>query len=460
MPLSIVVLAAGHGVRMRSDLPKVLHPLGGRPFITRVVETASQLSPAQLIVVHGQHHSRIKQALIAFPEVLWADQPVALGTGDAVRQALPLVGAGNRVLILLGDVPLIRSETLLRFLKDTPAEAVGLLTTQVADPTGFGRILRDAQGQILRIVEEKDATPAERRITEINTGIFLVPESRLHQWLPQITRHHPQGEVYFTAIVPMALAAGVTVTVTHPESAMEVCGVNDRCQLAQLERAYQYQQALHWLAEGVSIADPHRFDVRGEITLTQGASIDVDVILEGTVSVGANTSIGAFCYIKNCDIGENVQILPHSYLEGAVIGAGCRVGPFARIRPHTTLAADVRIGNFVEVKESTLGAHARVNHLSYIGNTQMGASVNVGAGTVVCNYDGVHKHETTIEPGAFIGSGSLLVAPVTVGHDATLGAGTVLTHDAPPEKLTLRRAPQRTVEGWKRPQRPEEEKEL
>lgn len=454
MPLSIIVLAAGHGTRMRSSVPKILHLLAGRPLISRVVDTARSLAPAQLIIVHGQQR-HLLDSVLNDPLLLWVAQPTPLGTGDAVRCALPQLSLENRVLVLLGDVPLITTETLQRFLEATPLDAVGLMTVVTPDPTGLGRILRDDAHQVVGIVEEKDASAAERAITEINTGFFIIPVPLLQQWLPQLTQNNAQGEFYLTAIVPLAIQAGVPVVVSHPIDKIEIQGVNDKCQLAYLERSYQRREAEFWLRRGVSIMDPYRFDVRGTVSLMSDVTVDLNVIFEGVVTVGARSRIGANCILKDCTIAEDVEILPFSHIDGANIGHACRIGPFARIRPKTILAADVRIGNFVEIKESTLAEYARVNHLSYIGNTTMGDHVNIGAGTIVCNYDGVNKHQTMIESGVFVGCGSQLVAPVCLEKNSTIGAGTVLTHTAPADKLTLRRAPQKTIANWKRPQRTE-----
>ncbi|MCX8086795.1 MAG: bifunctional UDP-N-acetylglucosamine diphosphorylase/glucosamine-1-phosphate N-acetyltransferase GlmU [Rhodocyclaceae bacterium] len=434
--LEVVILAAGKGTRMRSDLPKVLHPLAGKPLLAHVIETARALLPSQICIVYGHGGEAVREALDA-PDLVWVRQEPQLGTGHAVMQALPLlkVGAGGSasVLVLYGDVPLIRPATLQRLIEAGGEGKLALLTAQLDDPHGYGRIVRVA-GKVTRIVEEKDADDAERMIREINTGILVAPHAALARWLPRLSNHNAQGEYYLTDIVALAVAEGTEVVTAQPAANWEIEGVNSKNQLARLERILQRNLAESLMAQGVTLADPDRIDIRGELICGRDVFIDVNCVFEGRV-----------------ELGDGVRILPHCVIQDAVIGPGSVIGPFARLRPGTVLAEDVHIGNFVEVKNSTIGAHSKANHLAYLGDTTMGSRVNVGAGTITCNYDGANKHRTIIEDDVFIGSDSQLVAPVTVGRGATLGAGTTLTKDAPPGELTLSRAKQVTVRGWKRP---------
>lgn len=434
--LDVVILAAGQGKRMRSSLPKVLHPIAGKAMLAHVLETARALHPKKICVVYGHGGEVVRQALDA-PDIVWAKQEPQLGTGHAVMQALPLlqIGAGGTapVLVLYGDVPLIRIETLRRLIAAAGDGKLALLTAQLADPHGYGRIVR-IDGKVARIVEEKDADDAERAIQEINTGILVAPGSALARWLPRLSNRNAQGEYYLTDIVAMAVAEGMEIVTTQPDASWETDGVNSKVQLARLERIHQRNIAEALMEQGVTLADPERIDVRGELICGKDVFIDVNCVFEGHV-----------------ELQDNVRILPNCVIQDAVVGAGSIIGPFARLRPGTRLAEDVHIGNFVEVKNSTIAAHSKANHLSYIGDTTMGSRVNVGAGTITCNYDGAHKHRTIIEDDVFIGSDTQLVAPVTVGRGATLGAGTTLTKDAPAGELTLARAKQVTVPGWKRP---------
>lgn len=450
MALSIIILAAGQGTRMRSALPKVLHPLAGKPLLEHVIDAATDLGAAQIHVVYGHGGEQVRESL-AVHQVSWVEQEKQLGTGHAVAQALPAVADGDQVLVLYGDVPLISTATLKRLLAAAEGGQFGLLTADLAEPTGYGRILRNSAGQITGIVEQKDATPEQLGIREINTGFMATDATALKRWVAQLGNSNAQGEYYLTDVIAQAAAEGVTINAVAPRDLAEIMGVNNRVQLAELERDYQYQQAQRLLLAGVTLHDPARFDLRGHVEHGQDVSIDVNVILEGRVKLGDRVRIGAGCVIRNADIGDDTIIQPHCVIEDAIVGSNGRIGPFARIRPETVLAKDVHIGNFVEIKKSDIGNGSKVNHLSYIGDTSIGARVNVGAGTITCNYDGANKHRTIIEDDVFIGSDTQLIAPVKVGAGATLGAGTTLTRDAPPGELTYSRAKQETRSGWKRP---------
>lgn len=435
---------------MRSDLPKVLHPLAGRPLLTHVIEAAQALQPAGVAVVYG-HGGEQVPAAIAVPEIRWVLQQQQLGTGHAVMQALPLIPDDHLVLILYGDVPLIRSETLRRLVEDASRGALALLTVKLVDPIGYGRIVRGEDGAVRRIVEQKDASVAELAINECNTGLLAAPAARLKQWLGRLRNDNAQGEYYLTDAVGMAVAEGLPVQAIVVNDADEVAGVNDRAQLAALERALQGRRARALMQAGLSLADPARFDLRGQLSFGRDCAIDVNVVLSGRVVLGNRVQIGPNCVIHNSEIGDDTIIEPNSVIDSARIGADCRVGPFARLRPGSELDEKAKIGNFVEVKAAVLRRGAKVNHLSYIGDAEVGRDANIGAGTITCNYDGANKHRTVIGAGAFIGSGTNLVAPVTVGDGATIGAGSTITRDAPAEQLTLTRAPQKTLSGWQRP---------
>lgn len=453
MPLSIIILAAGQGTRMHSALPKVLHPLAGRPLLAHVLAVAETLAAAQIHVVYGHGGEQLQQQF-ASQKIVWVEQAQQLGTGHAVAQALPGVDAGDAVLVLYGDVPLIGEASLRRLLAAATQGQFGLLTAQLNDPTGYGRILRDEPditGRITGIVEQKDATPDQLAIREINTGFMASNAAALKRWVGALGNNNAQGEYYLTDVIALAAAEGVVINGVMPEQLSEVMGVNTRAQLAVLERAYQAQQAQRLMQAGVMLADPARFDLRGQIEHGQDVVIDVNVVLSGEIKLGDRVSIGPGCVIRNAVIGADTQIQAHCVIEDAVIGSNARIGPFARIRPETRLADDVHVGNFVEIKKSEIGVGSKVNHLSYIGDASIGARVNVGAGTITCNYDGANKHRTVIEDDAFIGSDTQLIAPVTVGAGATLAAGTTLTRNAPPGELTLSRAKQQTFSGWKRP---------
>jgi bifunctional UDP-N-acetylglucosamine pyrophosphorylase/glucosamine-1-phosphate N-acetyltransferase len=455
-PLQIVILAAGQGKRMRSSLPKVLQPLGNRPLIRHVLATAECLladaaSASRPVVVYGHGGERLRAAL---PDVdcHWAHQVHQRGTGDAVAAALAHVEPVGRLLVLCGDVSLLRVETLHALLA-SPAESLAILTAIVDDPTGYGRILRDAGGAVRGIVEQRDADPGQLAVREINTGTLLIPAGRLAGWLGRLDAHNAQGELYLTDIVAMAVADGVPVVGVPAAGEAEIMGINDRAQLAQCEREYQRRQAERLLADGVTLRDPQRLDVRGEVSVGKDVEIDVGVILEGRVELGDDVRIGAHCILRDAVVEAGARIEPFSFVDGARIGPHAVIGPYARLRPGTELARDVHVGNFVELKNSRLAAGAKANHLSYVGDADIGERVNVGAGTITCNYDGANKHRTIIGDDAFIGSNSALVAPVTIGEGATIGAGSVISREAPPGGLTLTRAPQKSIPGWQRPRK-------
>ena len=432
--MNVVILAAGKGKRMHSDLPKVLHPLAGKPLLAHVIATARQLGAARICVVYGHGGEQVRESLDA-PDLVWAIQEPQLGTGHAVLQAMPLLAAvpSAPTLVLYGDVPLTRVATLQALIDAAGDDALGLLTAHLDNPRGYGRIVR-VDGAVTRIVEEKDADDAERAIREINTGIVVAPSAALARWLPTLGNRNAQGEYYLTDIVALAVAEGLPVVTTHPDADWETEGVNSKLQLAQLERVFQQNLAERLLEQGVTLADPSRIDVRGELVCGRDVSIDVNCVFEGRVV-----------------LGDGVRVKANCVLEDAVVGAGSIIGPFARLRPGTELGREVHVGNFVEVKNSSIADQSKANHLAYVGDATIGSRVNVGAGTITCNYDGANKFRTVIEDDVFIGSDTQLVAPVTVGRGATLGAGTTLTRDAPPEQLTVSRARQVSIPGWKRP---------
>ena len=432
--MNVVILAAGKGKRMHSDLPKVLHPLAGKPLLAHVIATARQLGAARICVVYGHGGEQVRESLDA-PDLVWAIQEPQLGTGHAVLQAMPLLAAvpSAPTLVLYGDVPLTRVATLQALIDAAGDDALGLLTAHLDNPRGYGRIVR-VDGAVTRIVEEKDADDAERAIREINTGIVVAPSAALARWLPTLGNRNAQGEYYLTDIVALAVADGLPVVTTHPDADWETEGVNSKLQLAQLERVFQQNLAERLMEQGVTLADPSRIDVRGELVCGRDVSIDVNCVFEGRVV-----------------LGDGVRIKANCVLEDAVVGAGSIIGPFARLRPGTELGREVHVGNFVEVKNSSIADQSKANHLAYVGDATIGSRVNVGAGTITCNYDGANKFRTVIEDDAFIGSDTQLVAPVTVGRGATLGAGTTLTRDAPPDQLTVSRAKQMSIPGWKRP---------
>ncbi len=452
MTLGVAILAAGQGTRMRSALPKVLHPLAGRPLLRHVVDKARELFPERLAVVHGYGGEQVREAL-PDPDIHWVLQAEQQGTAHALSQALPALEGVDRVLVLYGDVPLIGAETLGALIHAADAGPLALLTVHLDDPTGYGRILRDPAGRVLRIVEHRDASSAEREIHEINTGMLVADRTRLAAWLARVGKDNAQGEYYLTDVVGLAVADGVEVRAVHPRDPLEVEGVNDRVQLARLERVLQRSQADALMRAGVTLCDPARFDLRGRLVAGRDLVIDINVVIEGDVELGEGVHLGANTVIRNSRIGPGTRVLESSLIEDSTVGADCRIGPFARLRPGTRLADGVHIGNFVEIKNSAVEQGSKINHLSYVGDASVGSGVNIGAGTITCNYDGANKHRTVIGDNAFIGSDTQLVAPVTVGPGATIGAGSTITRDAPPEKLTLTRSRQTTIDGWRRPKK-------
>ncbi len=448
--MQIVILAAGQGKRMRSALPKVLQPLSDRPLLGHVLRTAASLKPSHTCVVFGHGGDAVRAA---FPdaEVKWALQAEQLGTGHAVRQALPVLSRDEPVLVLYGDVPLLRADTLTRLADTAGAGQLGILTVTLDDPHGYGRIVRDAAGHIVRIVEQKDASEAELAIREVNTGIMIVPGARLAGWLEQLSNSNAQGEYYLTDVVAAAVRDGVPVVSTQPARVSETLGVNDKAQLAELERIHQRENAERLLADGVTLRDPARIDVRGELVCGRDVESGFGCIFAGRVGLGDGVQVGAHSVLRNVTVAAGARIAPFCHFDSAEVGADCQLGPYARLRPGARLAEDVHIGNFVEVKNSDIAAHSKANHLAYVGDATVGSRVNIGAGTICCNYDGANKFRTVIEDDVFIGSDTQLVAPVTVGRGATLGAGTTLTQDAPAGELTISRTRQTTITGWTRP---------
>lgn len=452
MKLSVIILAAGQGKRMRTDIPKVLHPLGGIPLLERVINTAQGLAATEVYVVYGNGGNKLRE-ILQHKKVRWVEQQQQLGTGHAVLQVLPSIGDDTNILVLYGDVPLISKPTLNKLLTDTPENALGILVAERDNPAGYGRIIRNTQDEIVAIIEQREATPSQQTIKEINTGILITTAKNLKNWLPRLANKNSQGEYYLTDIVALAVADGCPVVGVCSHRAEETQGVNDRCELAALERYYQKQMAETYMLQGVTLMDPARFDLRGELVVEKDVIIDVNVIIEGKVSIGARSKVGPNTLLKNVTLGENVEIKANCVIEDATIEAGCVIGPFARIRPHTHLKQDVHVGNFVEIKNSELDKGSKAGHLAYVGDATVGKNVNVGAGVITCNYDGVNKHRTIIKDGAFIGSDSQLVAPVTIGEGAFIGAGSTITAPAPPHKLTLARTKQVTVERWRPPER-------
>lgn len=450
--MNVVILAAGMGKRMQSSLPKVLHPLAGKPLLSHVIDTARTLSPTRLCVIFGHGGDAVPQAL-AGTDIVFAKQEPQLGTGHAVMQAVPHLQDDVPTLVLYGDVPLTTGNSLQRLLDSAGTNKLAILTIELDDPTGYGRILReqDGKGAIVGIVEQKDASPEQRAIREINTGILVAPTPQLKQWLTGLSNKNAQGEYYLTDIVARAVADGVEVVSAQPDAEWETLGVNSKVQLAELERVHQRTIAHALLEQGVTLTDPARIDVRGELICGRDVSIDVNCVFEGRVEIADGARIGAHCVIRNARIASGARIQPFCHIEDASVGAASVIGPYARLRPGTELGDDVHVGNFVEVKNSKIAAHSKANHLAYVGDADVGSRVNIGAGTITCNYDGANKFRTIIEDDAFIGSDTQLVAPVRVGKGATLGAGTTLTKDAPEGKLTVSRAKQVTIDGWVRP---------
>ncbi|HLU78907.1 MAG TPA: bifunctional UDP-N-acetylglucosamine diphosphorylase/glucosamine-1-phosphate N-acetyltransferase GlmU [Burkholderiaceae bacterium] len=454
--LNIVILAAGMGKRMQSDLPKVLHRIAGKPMLAHVLDNARQLGPDRIVVVTGHGAERVQEAFQGRNDLVFALQSPQHGTGHAVQQALPHLLEGNGeqdvTLVLYGDVPLVQPDTLQRLL-EARRQGLALLTEILGDPTGYGRIVRNAAGDVVRIVEHKDASDAERGIREVNTGILAAPTAKLRDWLGRITNDNAQGEYYLTDIVALSVADGFPVHAAQPGAGWETMGVNSRVQQAELERAWQREQARRLLEAGVTLADPERFDLRGELVCGRDVFIDVGCVFEGRVELADGVQIGPHCVLRNASIGAGTRVDAYTHIDDASVAGEAIVGPYARLRPGAQVGDQAHVGNFVEIKKAVLGTGSKVNHLSYIGDADIGARVNVGAGTITCNYDGVNKSRTVIEDDAFIGSDTQLVAPVRVGKGATLGAGTTLTQDAPAGKLTLSRARQTTIEGWQRPQK-------
>ncbi len=451
MKITTIILAAGKGTRMRSELPKILHNIANRPLLQHVYDTSCQLDNNTIKIVYGHGADLVRDTLKDI-EASWIEQKQQLGTGHAVQQVSDQIGDTDTVLILYGDVPLLKLTTVKQLIANVNDQSLALLTVNLDNPTGYGRIVRDALGQVTKIVEEKDASVSEKLINEGNTGIMAVQGKALKKWLNQLNNNNAQGEYYLTDVIEMAVADGITVVTNQPESVDEVLGVNNRIQLSHLERVYQQEQANQLMELGVTLADPARFDLRGSFEkLGIDIVVDVNVIIEGKNSIGNNVKIGANTHIKDANIGDNVEILANCVIDNVVIGLGSKIGPFARLRPETVLAENVHIGNFVEIKKSSVAASSKINHLSYIGDTTVGKSVNIGAGTITCNYDGVNKFRTVIEDGAFIGSDTQLVAPVTIGKNATIGAGSTITKDSPENQLTLSRVKQVSLADWQRP---------
>ncbi len=450
--LDVIILAAGKGKRMHSDIPKVLHKVGGRSLLAHVVDTALSLKADAVHVVVGHEAEQIRTAFESAP-VTWAMQAEQLGTGHAVAQAMPNVSDNALLLVLYGDVPLIQADTLRQLLAKAGEGALAVLTLNSTNPHGLGRILRDAAGKAIAIVEEKDATAEQKTIKETNSGIMAVHSATLRQWLGRLKNDNAQGEYYLTDIVGLAVADGIAVETLRIDDELEVLGVNNKVQLAQLERDYQRRLAERLLEAGVTLADPARFDVRGELHCGRDVEIDINCIFEGKVVIGNRVRIGPNVCIKNAVIGDHAVIHANSHIDGAQVAAQCAVGPFARLRPGTVLNTGSKIGNFVETKKAILGEGSKVNHLSYVGDATLGRDVNIGAGTITCNYDGVNKFETVIEDNVFVGSNTALVAPVKIGENATIGAGSTITVDVPGEHLAIARGRQRNIEGWKKPGR-------
>jgi bifunctional UDP-N-acetylglucosamine pyrophosphorylase/glucosamine-1-phosphate N-acetyltransferase len=449
-PLDVVILAAGQGKRMYSALPKVLHGLAGKPLLAHVIAAARSLSPRALHVVYGHGGDQVRAAFA--PEAIsWVHQAEQLGTGHAVQQAFDTIADDAQVLVLYGDVPLIRAETLKHLISLAGANRLALLTAELPDPRGYGRILRNDAGKVVRIVEQKDATPEQAAVSEINTGILAAPAKPLRQWLGRLENRNAQREYYLTDVIAMAVAEGMEIVTRQPSAAWEILGVNSKRDLAQLERTHQMNIAQALLDQGVTLRDPARLDVRGDLQCGRDVVIDVNVVIEGKVILGDGVQIGPNNVLRNVSIGAATQVHPNCVIDDAEIGVDCRVGPFARIRPGTRLADHAHIGNFVEVKNSQIGEGSKANHLTYVGDSVVGKGVNIGAGTITANYDGANKHRTDIGDNASIGSNVVLVAPVTVGDGATIGAGSVISKDAPAGELTVARTRQTTISGWKRP---------
>ena len=450
MSLSIIILAAGQGTRMYSDKPKVLHQLAGKPLLEHVYHTAVMLEARGIHVIYGHGGDQLIEQLPQL-DVEWVEQTEQLGTGHAVKQALPNIPDKDLVLVLYGDVPLITSETLTDLVAAAEETSFSLLTSFVDDPRGYGRIVRNDNDEVSRIVEEKDASNNEKEICEINTGMLVANGKALKQWVEKLESNNAQSEFYLTDIIEKAVNDKIKINTVQPHSEVEIRGINDRAQLSEMERYYQLIQAHQLMRSGITIMDPSRFDLRGDLEIDSDCSIDINVILEGRLKIGTGVHIGANCIIKDTVIDDHVEILPNSVIENAVIGKSCRIGPFARIRPESVLNENVHVGNFVEVKKSIVGSGSKVNHLSYIGDSEIGTGTNIGAGTITCNYDGANKHKTIIGDNVFVGSDVQLVAPVSVSSGATIAAGTTITKDVAENELAISRTPQKSLSDWKRP---------
>jgi bifunctional UDP-N-acetylglucosamine pyrophosphorylase / glucosamine-1-phosphate N-acetyltransferase len=451
MALSIILLAGGDGTRMKSKTPKVLHEIAGKPLLLHVYDAIKPLKANDVYIVYGNHGDILKESLIDHKNIKWIEQKKRLGTGHAVKQVLPKLNKNHQVLILCADVPLIQTETLKHLVESTGKQELGLLTVHVQDPTGLGRIIRDEYYQVQEIVEEKDASEVQKQIDEINAGIYCVNADHLTTWVSKLKSSNAQKEYYLTDIVKMSRKDKVAVNVSEPVNIKEVYGANNRKQLSQLERIYQLWQADKLLAAGVSLLDPNRIDIRGNVQIGSDSVIDINVVFKGDIKIGKNCEIGANCILKDVILQDGVIIKDNSILDGVQVASGAVIGPFARVRPDTKIGKDAKIGNFVEIKAANIGNNSKVSHLSYIGNAELGKEVNIGAGTITCNYDGVNKHKTIIEDKSFIGSNSALVAPVTIGKDAVIGAGSVIRRSAPKGELTLTMNQQKTIKGWEKP---------
>ena len=452
MTLAVVILAAGQGSRMKSAIPKVLHLLAGMPLLGHVIAAARCLQPVQVIVVYGHEGDLVRQAF-PDPDLTWVQQTEQLGTGHAVQQAMPMLDSGvDRMLVLYGDVPLIQPSTLQTLLVSSTG-ALGLLTLSLDDPTGYGRIQRDADQKVIGIVEQKDANTEQQAIREVNTGIMALPVQDAIGWLQNVSKNNQQQEYYLTDLVAMAVQDGVPIEVTQPDKPIEAFGVNDRKQLAVVEREKQRMLADQLMLAGVTLQDPNRFDLRGELQYGQDCIIEPNVLIEGTVCLGDRVHIGANTILRHTKIANDVTILDQCVIEDTLVGSGSRIGPFARLRPGTVLAQATRVGNFVEIKQSQIGSGSKVNHLAYVGDTEVGQNANLGAGTITCNYDGANKHKTVIEDDVFVGSNSALVAPVTLGKGATIGAGSVITQNTPAGTLRLTRGQPTNIPNWQRPKK-------
>ncbi len=452
MKLRVVILAAGKGTRMRSDLPKVLHKVANKPMVEHVIDTARSLKPEAINLIYG-HGGEQLQKTIQGDDLTWVEQREQLGTGHAVQQVIPYLKDDEKVVILYGDVPLLTESTLIKLLTATQTTELGLLTMTLDDPNGYGRIVRNTDKQVTGIVEQKDANAEQLAIQEVNTGIMIADGAKLKAWLENLSNDNAQKEYYLTDIVAMAAEQGVTIATAQPDATYEVEGANNRQQLAQLERAFQRRQADELMTQGVTLIDPARFDCRGKLTVGNDVTFDINVVIEGDVTIGNNVTVEPNCVIKDATIGDNTVIRANSHIEGAAVAKNCKVGPFARLRPGAELANEAQVGNFVEMKKSRLGKGSKASHLTYLGDAQVGEYANIGAGTITCNYDGVNKFLTEIGDGAFIGSNSSLVAPVKIGNNATVGAGSVVTREVADEELAVARGKQRNISGWQRPQK-------